>query len=418
MATIKEQLKEKFKALSSALSAIEKQFGKGAIMSLGGVDTSDIPVIPTGSIGLDLALGVGGLPRGRVVEIFGPESSGKTTLTLHAIAQAQKAGGICAFIDAEHALDVTYARKLGVRIEDLLVSQPDNGEQALEIADKLVGTGAVDMIVIDSVAALVPKAEIEGEMGDAHMGLQARLMSQALRKLTAATSRNATCVFFINQLRQKIGVVYGNPETTTGGNALKFYASVRLDIRKIGVVKNGEQVVGTKTRVKVVKNKVAPPFRECEFEILYGSGVNAVGEVVDLASEAGLLEKSGAYYSWQSERIAQGRDKACQYMAEHPALVDELRAETGRAAQGRERASGRCLPARKRRGYGRGHRSGVAKAVSSGLEPVSVGQRHARRESDACSRACARQPSVSLLRPTCIPVPSYLPLGFANRAGL
>jgi protein RecA len=327
MATIKEQLKEKFKALSSALSAIEKQFGKGAIMSLGGGETPDVPVIPTGSIGLDLALGVGGLPRGRVVEIFGPESSGKTTLTLHAIAQAQKAGGICAFIDAEHALDVTYARKLGVRIEDLLVSQPDNGEQALEIADKLVGTGAIDMIVVDSVAALVPKAEIEGEMGDAHMGLQARLMSQALRKLTAATSRNATCVVFINQLRQKIGVVYGNPETTTGGNALKFYASVRLDIRKIGVVKNGEQIVGNKARVKVVKNKMAPPFRECEFEILYGSGVNAVGEIVDLASEGGLLEKSGAYYSWQGERIAQGRDKACQYMAERPALVDELRAK-------------------------------------------------------------------------------------------
>jgi recombination protein RecA len=325
MATIKEQLKEKFKALSSALSAIEKQFGKGAIMSLGGNETADIQVTPTGSVGLDLALGVGGLPRGRVVEVFGPESSGKTTLTLHAIAQAQRAGGICAFIDAEHALDVTYARKLGVRIEDLLVSQPDNGEQALEIADKLVGSGAVDMIVIDSVAALVPKAEIEGEMGDAHMGLQARLMSQALRKLTAATSRNATCVVFINQLRQKIGVVYGNPETTTGGNALKFYASVRLDIRKIGVVKNGEQVVGTKTRVKVVKNKMAPPFRECEFEILYGGGINAVGEVVDLASEAGLLEKSGAYYSWQGERIAQGRDKACQYMAERPELVDELR---------------------------------------------------------------------------------------------
>jgi recombination protein RecA len=284
-------------------------------------------VIPTGSVGLDLALGVGGLPRGRVVEIFGPESSGKTTLTLHAIAQAQKAGGICAFIDAEHALDVTYARKLGVRIEDLLVSQPDNGEQALEIADKLVGTGAIDMIVVDSVAALVPKAEIEGEMGDAHMGLQARLMSQALRKLTAATSRNATCVVFINQLRQKIGVVYGNPETTTGGNALKFYASVRLDIRKIGVVKNGEQIVGNKARVKVVKNKVAPPFRECEFEILYGTGICSVGEIVDLASEAGLLEKSGAYYSWQGERIAQGRDKACQYMAEHPALVDELRAK-------------------------------------------------------------------------------------------
>jgi recombination protein RecA len=325
MATIKDQLKEKLKAVTAALTAIEKQFGKGAIMSLGGTDTSDIPVIPTGSVGLDLALGVGGLPRGRVVEIFGPESSGKTTLTLHAIAQAQKAGGICAFIDAEHALDVTYARKLGVRIEDLLVSQPDNGEQALEIADKLVGTGAIDMIVVDSVAALVPKAEIEGEMGDAHMGLQARLMSQALRKLTAATSRNATCVVFINQLRQKIGVVYGNPETTTGGNALKFYASVRLDIRKIGVVKNGEQIVGNKARVKVVKNKVAPPFRECEFEILYGSGVNAVGEIVDLASEAGLLEKSGAYYSWQGERIAQGRDKACQYMAEHLVLVDELR---------------------------------------------------------------------------------------------
>jgi len=325
MATLKEQLKEKLKAVSAAVTAIEKQFGKGAIMSLGGGESADIAVIPTGSVGLDLALGVGGLPRGRVVEIFGPESSGKTTLTLHAIAQAQRAGGICAFIDAEHALDVTYARKLGVRIEDLLVSQPDCGEQALEIADKLVGTGAIDMIVIDSVAALVPKAEIEGEMGDSHMGLQARLMSQALRKLTAATARNATCVVFINQLRQKIGVVYGNPETTTGGNALKFYASVRLDIRKIGVVKNGEQVVGNKARVKVVKNKMAPPFRECEFEILYGSGVNAAGEIVDLASEAGVLEKSGAYYSWKGEHIAQGRDKACQYMAEHPALMDELR---------------------------------------------------------------------------------------------
>ena len=317
-------IKEKLKAVASALAAIEKQFGKGAIMSLGG-EAEDIAVIPTGSVGLDLALGVGGLPRGRVVEIFGPESSGKTTMTLHAIAQAQKAGGVCAFIDAEHALDVTYARKLGVRVEDLLVSQPDHGEQALEIADKLVGTGAVDLIVIDSVAALVPKAEIEGEMGDSHMGLQARLMSQALRKLTAATSRNNTCVIFINQLRQKIGVVYGNPETTTGGNALKFYASVRLDIRKIGVVKNGEQPVGNKTRVKVVKNKVAPPFSECEFEILYGSGVSAAGEIVDLASEAGLIEKSGAYYAWNGERIAQGRDKACQYLVEHPELAAELR---------------------------------------------------------------------------------------------
>jgi len=317
-------IKEKLKAISTALAAIEKQFGKGAIMSLGG-EAEDIGVIPTGSVGLDLALGVGGLPRGRVVEIFGPESSGKTTLTLHAIAQAQKAGGVCAFIDAEHALDVTYARKLGVRVEDLLVSQPDCGEQALEIADKLVGTGAVDLIVVDSVAALVPKAEIEGEMGDSHMGLQARLMSQALRKLTAATCRNNTCVVFINQLRQKIGVVYGNPETTTGGNALKFYASVRLDIRKTGVVKNGEQAVGNKTRVKVVKNKVAPPFRECEFEITYGTGISAAGEIVDLASEAGLIEKSGAYYSLNGERIAQGRDKACQYLGEHPYLADELR---------------------------------------------------------------------------------------------
>jgi recombination protein RecA len=317
-------IKEKLKAVASALLAIEKQFGKGAIMSLG-AEAEEVEVIPTGSVGLDLALGVGGLPRGRVVEVFGPESSGKTTMTLHAIAQAQKAGGVCAFIDAEHALDVTYARKLGVRVEELLVSQPDHGEQALEIADKLVATGAVDLIVIDSVAALVPKAEIEGEMGDSHMGLQARLMSQALRKLTAATSRNNTCVIFINQLRQKIGVVYGNPETTTGGNALKFYASVRLDIRKIGVVKNGEQAIGNKTRVKVVKNKVAPPFRECEFEILYGVGVSAAAEIVDLASEAGLIEKSGAYYSWNGERIAQGRDKACQYLSEHPELAAELR---------------------------------------------------------------------------------------------
>jgi recombination protein RecA len=318
-------IKEKMKAVASAIAAIEKQFGKGAIMPLAGGDVAEIAVVPTGSVGLDLALGVGGLPRGRVIEIYGPESSGKTTLTLHAIAQAQRAGGVCAFIDAEHALDVSYARKLGVRTEDLLVSQPDYGEQALEIADKLVATGAIDLIVIDSVAALVPKAEIEGEMGDAHMGLQARLMSQALRKLTAATARNQTAVIFINQLRMKIGVVYGNPETTTGGNALKFYASVRLDIRKTGVVKNGDVVMGTKTRVKVVKNKMAPPFREAEFEILYGTGVNWAGEIVDLGSEAGVIEKSGAYYSWKGERIAQGRENACQWMQENPNAAQEIR---------------------------------------------------------------------------------------------
>jgi recombination protein RecA len=319
-------LKEKMKAVAGAIAAIEKQFGKGAIMPLDGGEIAEIAVIATGSVGLDLALGVGGLPRGRVIEIYGPESSGKTTLTLQAIAQAQRAGGVCAFIDAEHALDVGYARKLGVRIEDLLVSQPDHGEQALEISDKLVATGAVDLIVIDSVAALVPKAEIEGEMGDAHMGLQARLMSQALRKLTAATAKNNTAVVFINQLRQKIGVVYGNPETTTGGNALKFYASVRLDIRKIGTVKNGDQVIGNRARVKVVKNKVAPPFREAEFDILYGAGVNAPGEIVDLATAASLFEKSGAFYSFRGERIAQGRDKACAYVAEHPELATEVRA--------------------------------------------------------------------------------------------
>jgi recombination protein RecA len=326
MSTMKEKMKEKMKSVASAIAAIEKQFGKGAIMPLDGGEIAEIAVVPTGSVGLDLALGVGGLPRGRVIEIYGPESSGKTTLTLQAIAQAQRAGGVCAFIDAEHALDVSYARKLGVHTEDLLVSQPDYGEQALEIADKLVATGAIDLIVVDSVAALVPKAEIEGEMGDAHMGLQARLMSQALRKLTAATSRTNTAIIFINQLRQKIGVVYGNPETTTGGNALKFYASVRLDIRKIGVVKNGETVVGTKTRVKVVKNKMAPPFREAEFEILYGQGTNWAGEIIDLGSEAGVLEKSGAYYSWSGERIAQGRDNACAYMQANPKVAEEIRA--------------------------------------------------------------------------------------------
>jgi recombination protein RecA len=337
-------MKEKLKAVAGAIAAIEKQFGKGAIMPLSGGDIAEIGTIPTGSVGLDIALGVGGLPRGRVIEIYGPESSGKTTLTLHAIAEAQRAGGVCAFIDAEHALDVTYARKLGVRIEDLLVSQPDHGEQALEIADKLVASGAIDLIVIDSVAALVPKAEIEGEMGDAHMGLQARLMSQALRKLTAATARNNTAVVFINQLRQKIGVVYGNPETTTGGNALKFYASVRLDIRKIGVVKNGEQVVGNRARVKVVKNKVAPPFREAEFDIVYGMGVNVPGEIVDHATTAGLFEKSGSFYSFKGERIGQGRDKACAYVAEHPEVAQEVRLTLLEARKAENAALGAQLP--------------------------------------------------------------------------
>ena len=328
--------------MAGAIAAIEKQFGKGAIMPLSGGDIAEIGAIPTGSVALDLALGVGGLPRGRVVEIYGPESSGKTTLTLHAIAEAQRAGGVCAFIDAEHALDVGYARKLGVRIEDLLVSQPDHGEQALEIADTLVRTGAIDLIVIDSVAALVPKAEIEGEMGDAHMGLQARLMSQALRKLTAATARNNTAVIFINQLRQKIGVVYGNPETTTGGNALKFYASVRLDIRKIGTVKNGEQIVGTarpregreeQGRAAVPRGRVRHPLRH--------RASTSRARSSTCATTAGLFEKSGAFYSYKGERIAQGREKACAYVAEHPEIAQEVRLTLVAGAQGGERRAGR-----------------------------------------------------------------------------
>lgn len=323
---VSKVIKEKLKAVSVAIGAIEKQFGKGAIMALdGNKEVAEIPVIPSGSLSLDAALGVFGLPRGRVIEIYGPESSGKTTLTLHAIAEAQRLGGVCAFIDAEHALDVNYARRLGVRLDELLVSQPDCGEQALEIADALVRSGGVDLLVIDSVAALVPKAEIDGEMGDAHLGLQARLMSQALRKLTAVTAKQNCTVIFINQLRMKIGVVFGSPETTTGGNALKFYASVRLDIRKSGQIKQGEELVGTRAKVKVVKNKVAPPFREAEFEILYGSGINRMGEVLDLGVDRGLVEKSGAWYALDGERIGQGRERACAFLTEHPEQAERLR---------------------------------------------------------------------------------------------
>ena len=310
---------EKAKALSAALAQIEKQFGKGSVMKLSDAEVAeDIQVVSTGSLGLDIALGVGGLPRGRVVEIYGPESSGKTTLTLQVIAEMQKLGGTCAFIDAEHALDVQYASKLGVQLEDLLISQPDTGEQALEIADALVRSGSVDMIVIDSVAALTPKAEIEGEMGDSLPGLQARLMSQALRKLTATIKRTNCLVIFINQIRMKIGVMFGNPETTTGGNALKFYASVRLDIRRTGSIKKGDEVIGNETKVKVVKNKVAPPFRAAEFDILYGEGISREGEILDLGANANVVEKSGSWYSYQGERIGQGKDNAREYLREHP----------------------------------------------------------------------------------------------------
>ena len=316
---------ERSKALELAVAQIEKQFGKGAIMKLGSDDMmSDVPAISTGSLGLDIALGVGGFPRGRVVEIYGPEASGKTTLTLHAIAEAQRAGGATAFIDAEHALDVSYARKLGVKTEDLLISQPDTGEQALEITETLVRSAALDLIVIDSVAALVPRAELEGDMGDAHMGLQARLMSQALRKLTAAISKSQTTVIFINQLRMKIGVMFGNPETTTGGNALKFYASVRLDIRRIEALKEGQNVIGSRVRVKVVKNKVAPPFKQVEFEILFNEGISRVGEILDLGVEKGLVEKSGAWYSYKKDRIGQGREQARNFLRGNPAAAKEI----------------------------------------------------------------------------------------------
>jgi len=318
---------DKTKALDAALSQIERAFGKGSIMRLGKNQKAvEIETVPTGSLGLDIALGVGGLPRGRIVEIYGPESSGKTTLTLHVIAEAQKRGGVCAFVDAEHALDPVYARKLGVNLEDLLISQPDTGEQALEITDTLVRSGAIDVLVIDSVAALTPRAEIEGEMGDVQPGLQARLMSQALRKLTASISRSKTMVIFINQIRMKIGVMYGSPETTTGGNALKFYASVRLDIRRIGAIKDREEVTGNQTRVKVVKNKVAPPFKQVEFDIMYGEGISKVGELVDLGVKAGVVDKSGAWFSYDSQRLGQGRENAKQYLRDHPEAAARIEA--------------------------------------------------------------------------------------------
>lgn len=324
---------EKKRALDLALSQIEKQYGKGAIMKLGTAEAAvDIPAIPTGSLGLDIALGVGGLPRGRVIEIFGPEASGKTTLTLHVIAEAQKMGGIAAFIDAEHALDLSYARKLGVQTDDLLVSQPDTGEQALEIAETLVRSGAIDIIVVDSVAALVPRAEIEGEMGDAHMGLQARLMSQALRKLTAAISKSQTTVIFINQIRMKLGVMFGNPETTTGGNALKFYASVRLDIRRIESIKEGQDVTGSRARVKVVKNKMAPPFKQAEFDIMFAEGISKPGELVDLGVDKKVIDKSGAWYSYKGERLGQGREAVRDFLKTNVALAKEIEARVRDAA--------------------------------------------------------------------------------------
>ncbi len=335
----------KEKAIDLAVSQIERQFGKGAIMKLGeGGQIRDIPTIPTGSIGLDIALGVGGVPRGRVVEIYGPESSGKTTLALHILAEAQRQGGMVAFVDAEHALDLSYANKLGVQTDELLISQPDHGEQALEIAETLVRSGAIDVLVIDSVAALVPRAEIEGEMGDSHMGLQARLMSQALRKLTGTISRSHSVVIFINQIRMKIGVMFGNPETTTGGNALKFYASLRMEIRRTGALKDADSVIGGRTRVKVVKNKLAPPFREAEFDILYGTGISREGELVDLGADMGVLAKSGAWYSFEGDRIGQGRENVKQFLRDHPdvsgQLMELIRAKAGLKSPQREAANG------------------------------------------------------------------------------
>ena len=329
--TVSNRNDEKQRALGLALSQIEKQYGKGAIMRLGESQTADIPVIPTGSLALDAALGVGGIPRGRIVEIYGPEASGKTTLALHVIASAQRGGGEAAFVDAEHALDPSYARKLGVNTDDLLISQPDSGEQALEITDVLVRSGALDIVVVDSVAALVPQAEIDGDMGEPQMGLQARLMSQAMRKLTGIIHKTKTCVIFVNQIRQKIGVFFGNPETTTGGNALKFYASVRLDIRRLDAIKSGQEVVGNRTRVKIVKNKVAPPFRQVEFDIMYGTGICHAGELLDLAVQRDIVQKSGAWFAYAGERIDQGRENAKLYLEEHPEVETAIEAQVRQA---------------------------------------------------------------------------------------
>lgn len=339
---------QKNKAIELAIQSIEKQFGKGSIMRLGENDSlgpSDVAAVPTGSLGLDIALGIGGLPRGRIVEIYGPEASGKTTLTLHVVAEAQKQGGVAAFVDAEHALDVGYAKKLGVKTDELLISQPDTGEQALEIADMLVRSGGVDVLIVDSVAALVPRAELEGEMGDAHMGLQARLMSQALRKLTATISRSKTLVIFINQIRMKIGVMFGSPETTTGGNALKFYSSVRLDIRRISAIKDGEKMIGNRTRVKVVKNKMSPPFREVEFDIIYGEGISKEGDLLDLGAEHNIIEKSGTWYAYKDERIGQGRENATRWLKENPKVLNTIREEVLKKAGVAQRGKTQSIPA-------------------------------------------------------------------------
>jgi recombination protein RecA len=368
-----EEKEGRSKAIDIALSQIEKQFGKGSIMKLGARDTLEVATIPTGSISIDAALGVGGLPRGRVLEIFGPESSGKTTLALHAIAEAQKRGGMAAFIDAEHALDAIYAKALGVNTDELLVSQPDNGEQALEIAEVLIRSGAVDVLVIDSVAALVPKAELDGEMGDAQMGLQARLMSQAMRKLTAITSKSKTCLIFINQIREKIGVMFGNPETTTGGRALKFYSSIRIDIRRISSIKEGEDVVGSRTRVKVVKNKVAPPFREAEFDILYGKGISKEGDLIDVAVAKNIIEKSGAWYSYNNERIGQGRENARRFLQENKEIAEKLEArlrkELGLSAQSTDTLQGRTPP----EGAGADEEEASSKPSRGGPREAKVG---------------------------------------------